>query len=85
MALSIRKQSVELKARTLADRRGMTMTGVIEQALDNELLRDDEAKEERRRRAWAVVREVQDAVAAMPDNGLTEDQIMGWDENGLPT
>lgn len=85
MALSIRKQSVELKARALADRRGLTMTGAIEEALDNELARDEGEKEERRRRARAIVREIQEAVAAMPDSGLTEDEIMGWDENGLPT
>lgn len=85
MALSIRKQSVELKARALAARRGLTMTGAIEQALDHELARDEGEKEERRRRARAIVREIQDAVAALPDSGLTEDEIMGWDENGLPT
>ena len=85
MAMSIRKQSVEAKARTLADRRGITMTGAIEQALDNEIARDEDVKEERRRRMRAAVREIQDRVAALPDSGLTEDEIMGWDENGLPT
>ncbi len=85
MALSIRKQSVETKVRYLAGRRGLTMTGAIEQALDNELARDEARKEAEFQDAWAIVREAQAAYAAAPSTGLTEQDIMGWDENGLPT
>jgi antitoxin VapB len=85
MALSIRKQSVETKARALASRRGLTMTGVIEQALDNEIARDAAIKEAEFAEAWSIVREAQAAYAAAPSTGLTEQDIMGWDENGLPT
>jgi antitoxin VapB len=85
MAISIRKQSVESNARALADRRGVSMTGAIELALDNELARDAATKEAEFEEAWAIVREAQAAYAAAPSTGLTEQDIMGWDENGLPT
>ena len=85
MALSIRKQSVEHKARALANRRGLTMTGAIEQALDNELARDETTKEREFQEALAKLRKVQASYAANPRSGLTEQDIMGWDENGLPT
>jgi antitoxin VapB len=85
MALSIRKQSVETKARYLASRRGISMTGAIEQALDNEIAKDEEDKDAEFERVWKQVREIQKAYAAAGWNGLTEQDIMGWDENGLPT
>lgn len=85
MALSIRKQSVETKARQLAVRRGLSMTGAIEQALDNELARDEQNKEAEFERVWQGVREIQAAYAAAGNNGLTEQDIMGWDDDGLPT
>jgi len=85
MALSIRKQSVETKARTLANLRGVTMTTAIEQALDNALARDEACIEEELRVARLIVREAQQAYAAAPVSGLTEQELMGWDENGLPT
>ena len=85
MALSIRKQSVETKARQVAARHGLTMTGAIERALDNEIARDEERKEAEFQEALVIVRAAQLAYAAAGDNGLTEQDIMGWDENGLPT
>ena len=85
MALSIRKQSVETKARQVAARHGLTMTGAIERALDNEIARDEVRREAEFQEALAIVREAQLAYAAAGDNGLTEQDIMGWDENGLPT
>jgi antitoxin VapB len=85
MALSIRKRSVETKARHLAARRGLSMTGAIEQALDNELARDHSVKEREFQEALAKLRNAQASFAANPPSGLTEQDIMGWDENGLPT
>lgn len=85
MALSIRKQSVETKARHLASRRGLTMTGAIEQALDNELARDEASIEAELQKMIAMLRENSRAYMAAPSTGLTEQDIMGWDENGLPT
>lgn len=85
MALSIRKHSVEGKARTLAARRGVSMTAVIEEALDKELARDEATIEAEYQEALAMLRPIQDAYAAAPKTGLSEQDIMGWDEDGLPT
>lgn len=85
MALSIRKHSVEVKARELATRCGTTMTGAIEQALDAELSRRREFDEAEFERAWGDIRQIQKAYAALGSSGLSEQDIMGWDKNGLPT
>ena len=85
MALSIRKQSVETKARQVAARHGLTMTGAIERALDNEIARDEADFETELQETIAMLRENSRAYMAAPSTGLTEQDIMGWDENGLPT
>lgn len=81
MALSIRNRSVEDKVRLLASRRRTSLTQAIEQAVDNELARQS-SKEEA---FLARIRDIQERVAKLPDTRLSEDEIMGWDENGLPT
>ena len=85
MAFSIRNPAVEAKARAYASQTGTTLTGALERALDKAMAQetlDREAAFE----AWlAPIREIQARVALLPDTGLTEDEIMGWDENGLPT
>jgi antitoxin VapB len=85
MALSIRKQSVETKARQVAARHGLTMTGAIERALDNEIAREDDDDEAEFQKTLAELKEISRAYLAHPPSGLTEQDIMGWDENGLPT
>ena len=85
VAISIRKQSVETKARHVAMRRGLSMTGAIELALDNEIARDKQAKEADFQRALADLREISRSYMSKPSSGLTEQEIMGWDEGGLPT
>ncbi len=85
MAISIRKQSVETKARHVAMRRGLSMTGAIELALDNEIARDKDAKEAEFQRAWADLQAISRSYMSKPSSGLTEQDIMGWDEDGLPT
>lgn len=84
MALSIRKQSVETKARQVAARHGLTMTGAIELALDNEIAREQNDEEAEFQRTLAELKEISRSYLALPSTGLTEQDIMGWDENGLP-
>jgi len=85
MAFSIRNQKVEEKARAYAALQGTTLTGALEMALD-QAMRQAEIDEEAAFEEWvAPIRAMQAAVAKLPDTGLTEDEIMGWDENGLPT
>ncbi len=86
MALSIRSRSVEEKARRYAALRRTTVTGAIEHALDRSL-RDEAIEKERRIEEFrALVKEIQDEVAKMPIlDDRSPDEILGYDENGLPT
>lgn len=81
----MRAKDVEDDARTLARRRRTSVTGALRIALKNELARDGDAEKESYAAFKARIRAIQDRVALIPDSGLTEDEIMGWDENGLPT
>ena len=83
MALSIKSQETERLARLVAKQTGETLTAAIEQALRERL-------ERLRRRRRASVRlerllEIANRVASLPrlDN-RTPDEILGYDENGLP-
>lgn len=86
MALSIRNPDVEELARRYAALKRTTVTEAIGQAL-NRSLREEEAEREKRVEEFrALVRRIQDEVAKLPilDN-RTPDEILGYDENGLPT
>jgi antitoxin VapB len=85
MAFSIRNQKVEEKARAYAAQHGTTLTGALEMALDKAISQEEIDREAAYEEWAAPIRALQDRVAASPDTGLTEDEIMGWDENGLPT
>ena len=85
MAFSIRSTKVEQKVRAYAERTGTTLTGALDRALDKAMAQED-ADHEAVFEAWyAPIRALQKRVAATPDSGLCEDEIMDWDENGLPT
>ncbi len=84
MALSIKNQEAERLARLVAEQTGESLTGAIEQALRERL-------ERLQRKQRAPVRierllEIANRVAALPrlDN-RTPDEILGYDENGLPS
>jgi antitoxin VapB len=85
MAFSIRNERVEEKARRYAARHHTTLTGALELALDAAIARDADLRAEEYRRWKAEIRDIQAEVAKIPDSGRTEQDIMGWDENGLPT
>lgn len=86
MALSIRDHETDRLARELARRTGETMTRAIRTALEERLARLDRAREaaiERRRRAIdAIVARAHELPVL---DGRTPDEIIGYDENGLPT
>ena len=86
MALSIRSRSVEEKARKLAALRSTSITAALEQALDRELCNAMGEKERRKLDFVARVRGIQERVAKLPRlNGhLTDDELIGYDDNGLP-
>jgi antitoxin VapB len=86
MGLSIKNEEVERLIRQLADRRGVSMTEALRQAVASEIARDESARkaevEARLARIMAIVTEMQ--TLPVLDN-RTADEILGYDVNGLPT
>jgi hypothetical protein len=85
MAFSVRNATVERKARDFAAAHHTTLTGGLELALDTASRIKKREREAEYEAFMAKIRVIQDRVRDLPDTGLTEDEIMGWDENGLPT
>ncbi|HEX6010532.1 MAG TPA: type II toxin-antitoxin system VapB family antitoxin [Geminicoccaceae bacterium] len=86
MALNIRDPEVHRLARAVADATGETMTEAVKTALQDRLRRVGQVSEEERRRRIVAMREFarkfQEAPVLDP---RTPDEILGYDENGLPT
>ena len=86
MGLSIKNAEVEEMSRALAARRGITITEAIRQALVTETARAEaevaERAEELRRRVHATLAKYEH-IPRMNDH-LTDEEIVGFDENGLP-
>lgn len=83
MPLSIKSHEAERLARLLAKKTGETLTAAIEQALRERL----ERLQRKQNAAVEVNRllEIADRVAALPVlDDRTPDEILGYDENGLP-
>lgn len=84
MALSIKSAEADRLARQLADLTGQSITSVILLALREQLER-----ERRRKQAKAVILEEIHAIAlhcaSLPTlSDASEDEILGYDENGVP-
>ncbi|MGA7219256.1 MAG: type II toxin-antitoxin system VapB family antitoxin [Candidatus Sulfotelmatobacter sp.] len=84
MALSIKSIETEYLAREIAAKTGESLTGAIQKALEERLERLNKS-----RRSQAMVAQIDDIlerVDAMPDlDARTPDEIIGYDENGLPS
>ena len=81
VALNIKDRRVHDLARQLAERRGTTLTAAVESALEEALARSG--------RSGGRVLERLDAIsghcAGLPRrDGRSEDEILGYDEHGLP-
>lgn len=83
MALSIKDEATDQLVRRYAALRKTNFTEAIRIAVGDALRRESGSEDEadRRRR----LREIQDRVAAWPRDPRTDDEIMGYDEHGLPT
>ena len=85
MGLSIKNEEVERLARELAGRRKISITEAIRQSLEREVKRETAVSKSggsMYREILAIARES----AALPTNyDLTEDEILGYDEHGIPT
>lgn len=86
MGMSIRNPEVERLARTLADRRGVSMTEVIRQALEHEMAREAVLPSPKDGVRLQRMLEIARGAARLPilDN-RSEDEILGYDERGIPT
>jgi antitoxin VapB len=84
MALSIKSIETEHLAREIAAKTGESLTGAIQKALEERLER---LNNNRRNQALAAqIDDILQRVDAMPDlDARTPDEIIGYDEDGLPS
>jgi antitoxin VapB len=86
MALSIRDPETDRLARELARLTGESMTGAIRAALEERLARERRRREadiERRRNAINAIVERFASLPVLDDR--PDEEILGYDENGLPS
>lgn len=86
MALSIRDPETDRLARELAALTGETMTGAIRTALLERLARERERREARSDREMQEILEIIERFRALPVlDDRSAEEILGYDEDGLPT
>lgn len=92
MGLTITNEAVVRMIRELAERRGVSLDEAVRQAVEREVAQTPAAPPPRERspEEAAELYEKLMAIArrahAMPVlSDLTEDEILGYDENGIPT
>jgi antitoxin VapB len=83
MPLSIKSMEAERLAREIADRTGESLTGAIQKALEERL---DRLKQQRRSQILAgQLEEILNRVDQLPVlDPRAPDDILGYDEHGLP-
>ena len=85
MPISIKSPEADRLARQLAAATGETITVAVTIAMRERLARE-ERKRESKRLLLADIMAIADHCASLPVlDTRTEDEIMGWDENGLPS
>ena len=85
MPISIKSPEADRLARQLAATTGETITVAVTIALRERLARE-ERKRESKRLLLADIMAIADHCASLPVlDTRTEGEIMGWDENGLPS
>ena len=84
MALSIRNKRVEALARSLAYERGLSITDAILEALESRLRQLGQAP--RMARDLATIEASMKRIASLPTlSNETAKEIIGYDQNGLPS
>jgi antitoxin VapB len=86
MGLSIKNYAVEAMIRELAQKRGVSMTEAVRIAVAHEIEAADKARAAeiaaRTARIMEIVRELQNLPVL---DSRSPEEILGYDENGLPT
>lgn len=86
MALSIRDPETDRLARELARLTGETMTQAIRTALEERLGRERCRRDQDVEKRYDAIMEVLERIWAMPVlDQRAADEIIGYDEHGLPT
>jgi antitoxin VapB len=86
MGLSIKNDEVEQMARELARKRKISVTEALRQSLKREIEREKLIPREDRSDLFKKMMEISDRASRIPTiNDLTDDEILGYDENGVPT
>ena len=84
MALSIKSIETEHLAREIAAKTGESLTGAIQKALEERLERLNNNR--RSQALTAQIDDILERVDSMPDlDARTPDEIIGYDEVGLPS
>lgn len=85
MPLSIKMPEADRLARRLAETTGETITIAVYNAIRERLEREVRMKESKRQLISDLMA-IADHCASLPVfDTRSEDEIMGWDENGLPS
>jgi antitoxin VapB len=86
MGIIVKNRDTEKKIRKLAARTGESLTAAIDQAVDERLERLGPRKRKGRvnRKRLAELFAYFDSLPKINEH-LTDDEIIGYDENGLPT
>jgi len=85
MPLSIKAPEADRLARELADTTGETITDAVIVAM-RERLEREKRKRESKQQLIEDLMAIANHCASLPVlDDRTEDEIMGWDENGLPS
>lgn len=86
MPLSIKNTDVERLARELARRRRTTITEAIRQSLEREIARERRIPRDHLKPLYDRLKAVAERTAALPTlSDATEDEILGYDDFGIPT
>ncbi|MBN9220471.1 MAG: type II toxin-antitoxin system VapB family antitoxin [Mesorhizobium sp.] len=87
MALSIKNTEVEQLARELARRRRISVTEAIRQSLEREVARDRLVPRDEASDLFKQLMAISDQAGKIPkrEGAMTEDEILGYDELGIPT
>ena len=85
MALSIKSPEVERKVRKLAATTGESITTAISLAVDEQLKRDERKRENKANLVEDLMAIARHCASLPVVDDRSEDEIMGWDENGLPS